>query len=311
MRLCRWIERRLVPLAVMASVVAYLFPPAFAWMQSLIPFFLGWIMLGMGITLAWSDFQRALSRPKLLLGGVAAQYLVMPLLGFVLARALRLSPAVAAGVILLGACPGGTASNVIAFLARADVGLSVSLTLFSTLLSPLFTPWLTWLYAHETIQVDTLSLMHQTFWIVVFPLLDGLVLRHFFRAQMQPLLDYFPALSVLIIVAVIGCVMALNADRFTDLSFPILLAVILHNGGGLYLGYLVGGWLSTESAVRRTLSIEVGMQNSGLAVALSLQTPTFGPLAALPGALFSLWHNLSGSTLAAYWAYFSGSDRES
>lgn len=298
----RLVEIGLVPAAILVSLAAFFWPSGFVWMRPHLSLLLGLIMFGMGMTLEVEDFRRVLRQPLWLAAGVLAQFLIMPLLGFLVSRALGLGPELAAGFVLLGSCPGGTASNVISYLARANVGLSVSLTLASTLLAPLLTPWLTWLYAHQVVNVDTWGLMREIFWIVLFPLMDGLFLRWLFRSYLEPILSFFPLLSALAIVIVIGCVVGLNAERLRQMSALIALGVFLHNAGGLCLGYLAGCLISRDPAVRRTISIEVGMQNSGLAAALALATPAFGPLAALPAALFSLWHNISGAALAGYWA---------
>jgi len=295
---------------VLVSVVAYFVPAGFVWMKPQIPLLLGVIMLGMGMTLEIDDFRRVLQQPRLLGAGVAAQYLIMPLAGYLIARGLRLGPQLTAGFVLLGACPGGTASNVMAYLARADVGLSVSLTLCSTLLAPLFTPNLTWLYAHQAVEVNVLGLMKSVFWIVVFPLAGGLLLRRLLRPLVLRLLEFFPVISVVIICAVIGCVVALNVETIRTVSAMVAVAVVLHNACGLALGYGCGHFLCSDRNVKRTLAIEVGMQNSGLAVALATSAAAFGPLAALPGALFSLWHNLSGAALASYWARTTDSKDE-
>ncbi len=269
-------------------------------MKPHIPLLLGIIMFGMGATLTLVDFQRVFQRPVLLLVGVALQYGIMPLLGFGIAFLFDMPSALLAGFVLLGACPGGTASNVITYLARGNVGLSVSLTLFSTALAALFTPWLTWIYAHQQVEVPVLQLMKNTISIVLLPLVGGLILRWFLQRRIQPVLQYFPVLSVAIILAVIACVVALNADNIQQMSVLVGAGVILHNAGGLFLGYSAAHCLNCTEAEKRTLAIEVGMQNSGLATALALES--FGTLAALPGALFSLWHNVTGSILATVWS---------
>ncbi len=302
MSIHRFIEHRLLSLAFLVSLLAFFWPPGFTWMKPHIPLLLGIIMFCMGTSLETADFKRVLQQPRLLLVGMAAQFGVMPLLGFLIARALGLGTELTAGVILLGACPGGTASNVIAYLARANVELSVSLTLASTLLAPLLTPWLTWLYAHAEVNVNVAALMADVVRIVLVPLLGGLAVRLFFRRWIQPWTIYMPSLSAVVILAVIGCVVSLNTDTIRNASAIVAAAVILHNGGGLLLGYGLAAWLTRDEAVRRTVSIEVGMQNSGLAVALALNSAGFGPLAALPAALFSVWHNITGTTLAAWWA---------
>ncbi len=297
-----YVELSLAPLAVFISIIAYFLPVGFVWMKPHIPVLLGIIMFGMGMTLEFEDFARVLKKPKFLFTGVFAQYGFMPLLGFLIGWALQLDPALTAGIILLGACPGGTASNVVAYLARANVGLSVSLTLLSTLLSPILTPVITWFYANQVVDVDMLQLMKNVFWIVLFPLLDGLLLRVLFRKYIEPVLDFFPLLSAAIILAVIGCVVALNADKLGTISLWVVAAVILHNAGGLALGYATGRCISGDKATCRTLALEVGMQNSGLAVSLAIATPAFGASAAIPSAIFSLWHNLTGLYLAGRWS---------
>lgn len=302
----RIVEFGFAPAALFISMLAYFWPEGFVWMRPHISVLLGIIMFGMGMTLEIEDFKRVFQQPLALLVGLLAQFLIMPLLGFLIPYSLGLGPELIAGFVLLGSCPGGTASNVIAYLARANVGLSVTLTLISTLLAPVFTPWLTWLYAHQAVNVDVWGLVKDIFWIVIFPLMDGLILRYFLRAHIEKFLTFFPLLSAMIIVAVIGCVVGLNAENIREMSFLIALGIFLHNTGGLLLGYSLASWVSKDTAVRRTIAIEVGMQNSGLASALAVSTPAFGALAALPGALFSLWHNISGSLLASYWSSGDG-----
>lgn len=302
MSIHRFIERRLALLAILVSLLALAWPPGFIWMKPHIPLLLGIIMFGMGTALEAADFKRVFQQPKYLAAGVLTQFGIMPLLGFLIAKALGLGPELTAGVILLGACPGGTASNVITYLARANVELSVTLTLSSTILAPLLTPWLTWVYAHTTVNVDVASLMMDVVRIVLVPLIGGLAVRSFFLRWIQPVMAYMPALSAVIILTVIGCVVGLNAAAIRGVSIIVAVAVVLHNGGGLLLGYGAAALVTRDAAARRTLAIEVGMQNSGLAVALALNTAGFGPIAALPGALFSVWHNITGTLLAARWS---------
>lgn len=296
------VESGFAPAALIVSILAYCMPAGFVWMKPHIPLLLGAIMFGMGMTLTMADFVRVARRPRLLLAGTAAQFLVMPLLGYLIGVLLGLPPQMTAGVVLLGACPGGTASNVISFLARADVGLSVSLTLVSTLLAPLMTPWLTWFYVHQTVNVDVIKLMGEVCYIVLIPVLGGLAVKTFLQGRVRTAMEWFPLVSTVIIVLVIGCVVGLNQKNIREMSMWVALAVALHNGGGLAMGYFAGWIVGADSAARRTLAIEVGMQNSGLAVALSLNSAAFGPLAALPAALFSLWHNITGAILASSWS---------
>jgi BASS family bile acid:Na+ symporter len=280
--------------------LALLYPPTFSWIAPHISLGLGIIMFGMGLTLKFQDFTRVVRQWRMVTMGVGLQYLLMPTIAWTLCQILDLPPAVAVGVILLGCCPSGTASNVITYFAKADVPLSVVMTLVSTLLAPLATPLLMELFAGHRVQVDFWAMVRSVFWIVVFPLLDGLILRHYLRDRLQPAIKIFPAISALTICAVIACVVSLNQKHILDFPGLVILAVILHNG----LGYITGFWgarvLGADTLSARTISIEVALQNSGLAAALA--TIFFGPQAALPGAIFSLWQNISGITLARFWA---------
>lgn len=293
------IERHFLTLAVGFSLLALMHPPLFAWIRPHISIGLGIIMFGMGLTLEFGDFARVGRQWRLAGLGVALQYLLMPLCAWTVCLVLNLPPEAALGVILVGCCPSGTASNVIAYFAKADVPLSVVMTLASTLIAPLATPLLVELLAGERVAVDFWAMVRSVFWIVVFPLLDGLILRHLLRERLKPLIRIFPSISVLTISAVIACVVALN--QTTILAFPalVMLAVILHNGLGFLSGFWAARGLKAQTVTARTISIEVGMQNSGLAVALA--GAFFGPAAALPAALFSLWQNLAGVTLAKIW----------
>ena len=298
--LSRWIERHFLTLAIGFSALGLLHPPLFAWIRPHISLGLGIIMFGMGLTLEFSDFSRVGREWRMVGLGVGLQYLLMPLIAWTLCLMLPLPPEAAVGVILVGCCPSGTASNVIAYFARADVPLSVVMTLASTLLAPLATPALVELLAGQRVEVDFWAMVRSVFWIVVFPLLDGLVLRTLLRERLRPVIRVFPSISVLTISAVIACVVALNQKTILEFPALVMLAVVLHNGLGSLCGYWGARALGAGTVACRTISIEVGMQNSGLAVALA--GTFFGPAAALAGAIFSLWQNLAGVALARFWA---------
>jgi BASS family bile acid:Na+ symporter len=295
-------------LAVGFSLLALFHPPLFAWIRPHIALGLGIIMFGMGLTLDFGDFARVGREWRTAGLGVGLQYLIMPLIAWVLCLALRLPPEAAVGVILVGCCPSGTASNVIAYFARADVPLSVVMTLMSTLIAPLATPALVELLAGKRVDVDFWAMVRSVFWIVVFPLLDGLILRRLLRERLKPLIRIFPSLSVLTISAVIACVVALNQKTILEFPALIMLAVILHNALGYLCGFCGTRMLGGGTVTARTISIEVGMQNSGLAVALA--GTFFGPTAALAGAVFSLWQNLTGVALARIWSRNTSEDSE-
>ena len=295
----RVIEKYFILITVLFSGVALIHPPSFIWIKPHIPLGLGVIMFGMGLTLDFEDFRDILRKWHLVGLGVLMQYLFMPLLAVGISFVLGLPAEAVIGMVVVGACPGGTASNVIAYLARANVPLSVTLTLASTCLAPLLTPTIIYLLLEKQIQIDFWSMVQSIFWIVVFPMLDGLILRRVFRKRLEPLLRFFPSLSIMVIALLIACIIGLNQK--TLLAFPalVLLAVVLHNSFGLVAGYGLARMARCSKRDARTLAIEVGMQNSGLGVALAVKH--FGAVSALPGALFSLWHNLSGVALARRW----------
>ncbi|MFW6323643.1 MAG: bile acid:sodium symporter family protein [Desulfovibrionales bacterium] len=295
----RLIERHFLVLAVVLSLLALLHPPLFTWIKPHIPLGLGLIMFGMGLTLRVEDFRDVLRKWKVVCVGMGLQYTVMPALALVISLALGLPREVMIGMVVLGACPGGTASNVIAYLARANVPLSISMTLASTCLAPVLTPAICYLILEQTVDIDLQAMISSVFWIVVFPLVDGLILRRILRHRLKPLLAWFPSLSITIIALLIACIIGLNESLLRTYPFLALTAVILHNGFGLAAGYGAGRLLGFSERDARTLSIEVGMQNSGLGVALAVKH--FGAASALPGALFSLWHNVTGVSIAKVW----------
>ncbi len=293
---------RLFPLlAIAVSVLAWYEPaPLLSWGDAIVPLLM-LVMFCMGLTLRWQDFRRVWNKPKPLALGVVLQFSVMPLLAWVLASLLQLPSELAIGLILVGACAGGTASNVITYLAGGDVALSVSMTLLSTLWGVVLTPYLVWFYAGTEINVAPLSMLLTLAQIVLLPIVAGLLVGRFLPQLRQALQRYLADLASGVILFIIAIIVALNADEVATLALPAIAAVALHNGLGLAIGYGIARWSGQTKVEARTIAIEVGMQNSGLGVALAIKY--YGPLAALPGALFSIWHNLSGSALASYWQW--------
>jgi bile acid:Na+ symporter, BASS family len=285
--------------AVAVSVWAYGQPTPWTTLKPLIIPLLGLVMFGMGLTLVWGDFRRVFKRPGVIGLGMLAQFGVMPLLAFGLSHAFGLSPQLTAGMVLVGCVSGGTASNVITFLAKGDTALSITLTFCSTLAAVLLTPLLTWLYLHQTVQVPVIRMLLSILKMVLLPVLAGTTINGLWGSHLKRLQPLFPLISVTAIVLIIGIVIGLNQARLSTLTPLLVLAVMLHNLGGMACGYGIGTLAGCSKTVRRTLAIEVGMQNSGLAVALA--TTYFSAAAALPGALFSVWHNLAGSALASWW----------
>jgi BASS family bile acid:Na+ symporter len=291
---------RLFPLwALLFSFIAWLLPELFIDAKQAILPLLALIMFAMGLTLQAEDFRRVLLKPLVVLLGLGLQFGLMPLLAWLIAGFLQLEPMLAAGLILVGACSGGTASNVMTYLSGGDVALSITITACSTLLAVVMTPWLSWLYIDAAITVPTWLMFKSIVLLVIVPVTAGVTVNCLLRPYLQSVLHYCPLLAMAAIVMIIAIVVALNNERISQLSWLLLIAVMLHNLFGLILGYVAGKALGFSSVVCRTLAIEVGMQNSGLAVALALKF--FTPLAALPGALFSIWHNLSGAVFASFW----------
>jgi BASS family bile acid:Na+ symporter len=294
-----WITRLFPLWALLAALLALLQPGWFAGLKPAIVPLLGLVMFGMGITLTGGNFLTVLQRPLPVLLGVALQFLLMPLAAWLLAAVFGLPALVGVGLILVGCCPGGTASNVICYLARGDVALSITLTAVSTLLAVLATPLLTLVYAGQIVPVPVWDMLGSIFRIIFLPVMLGVVLNHYLHARLAAMRAVFPVVSVSAIVLIIAIIVALNHDQLSHVASGAAFAVMAHNIFGLLGGYWVPRWLGRDERECRTLAIEVGMQNSGLAVALAVKY--FSAAAALPGALFSIWHNLSGSTLAGYW----------
>lgn len=286
--------------AVIISIIAYGAPGFFAPYRGAIVPLLTIIMFAMGLTLTPGDFRRVLTRPRVVGLGVALQYTVMPLAAFVIGHVMALPTELIAGLVLLGASPGGTASNVMCYLAKADVALSVSLTMVSTLLAIVATPTLTWLLVGQSIPVDAWGMLWSLVRIVLIPIVLGVFINTFFGRFLQPVKVVLPAIATAAILCAIAIVVALNQNNLASAGFAIVAAVFLHNGCGLVFGYWVPRLIGHDRVICRTLAFETGMQNSGLSVALALSY--FSALAALPGAIFSIWHNISGAVLASYWS---------
>ena len=284
---------------IIFSVLTFYYPGHFMGLTWLIVPTLGIIMFGMGTTLTTDDFRRVFKRPGDIGTGVFLQYMIMPLAAFILVKFFGLNYQLAAGVILLGSCPGGTASNVITYLARGDVALSVTLTAVSTLICPLLIPALMYIYASQWIEVPVLKLFISSVQIVIIPVLLGLGVRALLGKKADSLNDVLPSVSTLAIIFIVGVIVAANREAISSTGPKILLLVIIHNVFGLVSGYYTARLAGMDIKRARTVSIEVGMQNSGLAVALS--NLHFGAFAALPSAVSSVWHNISGSLLAWWW----------
>ncbi|NLI03917.1 MAG: bile acid:sodium symporter family protein [Actinomycetaceae bacterium] len=287
-------------LIIVAAIWAFFLPSQAAVFGPWIPTLLGIIMFGMGLTLTIPDFKLVFTRPLPILLGVVAQFVIMPLLALILVTVLNLPDAVAVGVILVGAAPGGTSSNVISYLAKADVALSVTMTSISTLLAPIFTPLLTLWLAGSRMDLDAGAMAITIVKTVLIPVIGGLVLRLIIPKIIDKILPALPWVSALGISGVVAGVVAGSVEAIKAAGLMIFLVVILHNGLGYLLGYFAAKLARFDNRVARTVSIEVGMQNSGMAATLAKTHFAATPETALPGAIFSVWHNLSGAMLAAF-----------
>ena len=298
-KICDFIARWMGLLVVIVAAVSLLIPASFSWIDtwSINPL-LGVIMFGMGLTLSPHDFHIVLSRPKDILIGCLAQFTVMPLLAWGLAWVFALPKELALGVMLVGCCPGGTASNVITYLAKGDLALSVGMTAASTLLAPILTPLLVWLLAGTMVDVDTLGMLQSIVYVVIAPIIVGLLCQSFLPKLTKSVVPYLPAFSSIVIAYVVGIVVSHNADRLLVGGLIVIIVVMLHNLLGLSTGFLIGKLIHLPKPKCVALSIEVGMQNSGLASSLAVLHFAAYPLAAIPGAIFSVWHNISGALAA-------------
>ena len=289
-------------LVLAAALLALAFPSVLQQVPTtVINPLLGVIMFGMGLTLNLKDFKIVFSRPKDVIIGCLAQFTIMPLLAWGLARAFQLDEALALGVVLVGCCPGGTASNVITYLAKGDLALSVGMTGVSTLLAPLLTPLLTWALAGKSVDVDVVGMLLSILWVVILPIAAGLIVKGLWPKFTEKATAYLPAVSTLAITLIVAIVIGANANKLMAGGLFIIIVVMLHNLFGLSLGYLIGRLLGLTEPKKRAISIEVGMQNSGLASSLATLHFAAYPMATIPGAIFSVWHNISGALVARLW----------
>ena len=280
------------------SVLAFFWQDGFAWTTRYTSVFLGVAMFGMGLTIHMGDFQVVFSRPKEVIIGCVAQYTVMPLVAWILAVVFHLPQDLAIGVILVGCCPGGTASNVITYIAGGDVALSVGMTIVSTLAAPLMTPLLVYGLAGAWVEVSFWAMVLSVVKVILIPVLLGILLRSLFGKQIQKISDILPLISVVSIVMIISGIVANNTEKIVSCGVLVLGVVMLHNLFGMGIGLLAAKLLKVEYSRTTAIAIEVGMQNSGLAVSLATANFAANPLATLPGAIFSVWHNISGSIFA-------------
>lgn len=280
------------------SVIAFLRPEGFARLTQHTAIFLGVAMLGMGTTIDSKAFKEIFLRPKEIIAGCVTQYTVMPLAAWVISVVFGLSPDMALGMILVGCCPGGTASNVITHIAGGDVPLSVGMTITSTLIAPVMTPLLVYLLAGRWVDVSFLAMVKSVVTVILIPVLLGILIRRILGKHMGKVSAFLPTVSSASIVLIISGIVAANAEKIVTSGLVVLMVVALHNLVGLASGLVVAKTLKLSHKKSTSLAIEIGMQNSGLAVSLATVNFALNPLATLPGAIFSVWHNISGSIVA-------------
>lgn len=297
-RISSFVTRYIGVIIIIFSVLAFFWRDGFAWTTNYTSMFLGIAMFGMGLTIKMGDFQVVFSRPKEILIGCLAQYTVMPFLAWILAVVLRLPEDLALGVILVGCCPGGTASNVITYIAGGDVALSVGMTIVSTLVAPLATPSLVYVLAGAWVEVSFIAMVLSVVKVILVPVLLGILIRSILGKQIQKISELLPLISVVSIVMIISGIVAVNADKIISCGMLVLGVVILHNLCGMGIGLAAAKLLKVPYDKVTAIAIEVGMQNSGLAISLATANFAANPLATLPGAIFSVWHNISGSVFA-------------
>lgn len=296
----KFVGKYMALIIILVATIALLFPAQVSAVAkgSYINPLLGLIMFGMGLTLKAEDFKVVITKPKAALMGIACQFVIMPFLAFCLVKVFNLPPELAIGVILVGTCPGGTSSNVITYLSKGDVALSVDMTACTTLLAPIVTPALTLLLAGQNISVDPTAMFLSIIQIVIVPIALGVLVNKFFSDFAQNLSGVLPLVSIFGISMILAAVVSANESQIMSVGLLICVVVILHNVLGYMLGFAVASAMGFTQAQRRAISVEVGMQNSGLATSLAATHFAQYPLVAVPGAVFSVWHNLSGAILA-------------
>lgn len=302
LRFTQFIQKTFALWVVLFAGIALIVPEAFVWLKAYIIWMLGIIMFGMGMTMTVDDFKGVLHSPKAVVIGVVAQFMLMPGLAYLLCQLFQLPPAIAIGVILVGCCPGGTASNVITYMAKGNTALSVACTSVSTILAPILTPAVFYLLASQWIEINAMSMLGSILQVVLFPIILGLIVRSVLKQKVETYIQVMPLISVLAIVAIVAAIIAGSKTQILESGLLILAVVALHNGLGYLLGFGASWLFKLPYADSKAIAIEVGMQNSGLGVALAAVHFATSPITAVPSAIFSLWHNISGPALATYWA---------
>ena len=311
-RISDFVGKYMAIIVLVVAALALFVPKSCLWIQtSWINYLLMVVMFGMGLTLKFSDFAVVFKRPKDIIIGCIAQFTIMPLLAFALGKIFGLETGLLAGVILVGTCPGGTASNVMTYLSKGDVALSVGMTSVNTLLAPLLTPAITYLLLKTTVSVDVMSMFLSIIKVVIIPIALGFIINRFWGKYTEKVSDVLPLISVLAITLIVAAVVSHNAERILETGAIVFVVVILHNVLGYVVGFALGLILKLPMSKKKALSIEIGMQNSGLATSLAGSAFPDLAMATVPGAIFSVWHNISGALLANIYRRLEDKDKES
>ena len=311
-RISDFVGKYMAIIVLVVAALALFVPKSCLWIQtSWINYLLMVVMFGMGLTLKFNDFAVVFKRPKDIIIGCIAQFTIMPLLAFALGKIFGLETGLLAGVILVGTCPGGTASNVMTYLSKGDVALSVGMTSVNTLLAPLLTPAITYLLLKTTVSVDVLSMFLSIIKVVIIPIALGFIINRFWGKYTEKVSDVLPLISVVAITLIVAAVVSHNAERILETGAIVFVVVILHNVLGYIVGFALGLVLKLPMSKKKALSIEIGMQNSGLATSLAGSAFPDLAMATVPGAIFSVWHNISGALLANIYRRLEDKDQQS
>ncbi len=299
-KICSWFTKFLVVWVLLVCFAGYLFPKSLIILRPYLDYFFMFAMLGIGFVMSPEDFRPLLKNPFVVLLGTLTQFGVMSFLGWFFAKTLKLPPNLAIGLILAGSAPGAMASNIISYLAGADVAYSIAITSTTTFFAPFVTPALVLFYGSTYIKMAFWPMFFSIIQMVILPLLVGFTIKHFMKKQVEKIKAVFPAISTLFIAFICGLVVALNREYLQQANIIIFVAVFLHNFFGLVIGYAAGMLYRFKEKMRRTLTLEVGMHNAGLGAVLALKY--LGPQSALPNALFAVWCIVTGSILANIWS---------
>ena len=300
-KISEYIEKYMIFIVVITTLLSLFFPKLFLFLKNnYINYLLMLIMFGMGINVRFSDFYLIFKSPFKIFIGTLSQFIIMPLIAFLLCKLFKANNEITVGVILVGSCPGGTASNVITYLSDGDVPLSITMTTINTLLSPIITPLLVYLFLRTKVYVDIINLSFSIITIVIFPIIVGFILNKYLNKFVNVIRSFMPSVSIISICLIISIIVSNNSYNILHTGKIIFIIVILHNILGFIIGYYIGYIFRFSKKQQIALSIEVGMQNSGLATSLAHTSFSNLSMATVPGALFSVWHNISGAIISHF-----------